>query len=628
MYRQILLGLGTLGVCLSLAAQGDRQLLFGDTHLHTSYSLDAYLNGNQSADPDTAYRWARGLPVIHPYHRARVRIGTPLDFLVVSDHAELMGVLRKVHRGEVEDGAMEDLGWWGNLKRWAIFKTMTRAVDRGTGGAVLNAYLPGTVDLTGRDPAAYASHTMAAPNPFGDTRVLETTAWHEIIDAAERHNRPGSFTSFLGWEWSSIPAGANLHRIVFTPDGGDVARQFLPFGSDESEYPEDLWQWLEDTQARTGARFIAMPHNSNVSRGFMYDRKTLRQQPITRDYAAQRLRWEPVSEMTQVKGDSETHPALSPQDEFADFETFAHVLAGDYEEYVATPADYVRSALKTGLALERQTGVNPYRFGMIGSTDSHPGLAAYEESNFWGKFARDSIPANKRSDGLLGGSKSTGWSMSASGLAAVWADDNTRADIFAAFQRREVYATSGTRLKVRVFAGCDFEQQQLEAADFAASGYAGGVPMGGVLPSGEGLAPRLMVRAEKDPRDGNLDRIQVIKGWLDESGQTHERIYDVAWSGGRELDASGRLPPVGNSVDLETGGYDNSIGAPTLAALWQDPDFDPRQTAFYYVRVLQIPTPRHSTLDAVALQSEVSAEMPATIQERAYTSPIWYAPDG
>ncbi len=521
MYRKILLGAGILCFSLSLAAREDRQLLFGDTHLHTSYSLDAYLNGNQSADPDTAYRWARGLPVVHPYHKARVQIGAPLDFLVVSDHAELMGVLRTVHRGEVEEGAMEDLGWWDNLKRWGIFKYMTWSLERGDGGQVLTSFLPPTVDLSGRDPVAFASHIRASGDPFGDTSVLETTTWHEIIAAAERHNAPGEFTSFTGWEWSSIPAGANLHRIVFTPDNGDIARQFLPFGSDESEYPEDLWTWLEQTQARTGARFIAMPHNSNVSRGFMYDRKTLKQQPITREYAERRLRWEPVSEITQIKGDSETHPDLSPGDEFADFETFAHVLAGTYEEYVATPADYARSALKTGLALQRQTGVNPYRFGMIGSTDSHTGLASYEENNFWGKFARDSIPTNKRVGDLLGGSKSTGWSMSASGLAAAWADDNTRDDIFAAFQRREVYATSGTRLKVRVFAGWDFTEAQLAGSDFAAAGYAGGVPMGGVLAAGEGEAPRLMIRAEKDPRSANLDRIQVIMGWLDARGAEH-----------------------------------------------------------------------------------------------------------
>jgi hypothetical protein len=433
----------------------------------------------------------------------------------------------------------------------------------------------------------------------------------------------------MGWEWSSIPAGANLHRIVFTPDGGEIARRFLPYGSDQSEYPEDLWAWLEDTEERTGARFIAMPHNSNVSKGFMYDRKTLKQKPITREYAERRLRWEPVSEITQIKGDSETHPALSPHDEFADFETFAHNLQGEYEEYRASAADYMRPALKTGLVLEQDTGVNPYRFGVIGSTDSHTGLASYEENNFWGKFARDSIPEKKRVDDLLGGSGSNGWSMSASGLAAAWAADNTRDAIFDAFQRREVYATSGTRIKVRLFAGWKFNEEDLQSGQFAELGYAGGVPMGGVLQrnaSDNGSVPMLMIRAEKDPANANLDRIQVIKGWLDASGAEKERIYDVAWSGERVPGPDGALPAIGNTVNLQDGSYSNTIGTPELSALWSDPDFNPGQSAFYYVRVLQIPTPRHSLLDGIALQTDVPREGPATIQERAYTSPVWYVP--
>ncbi len=615
---------GILASVAGLAsAQQDRQLLFGDTHLHTSYSLDAYLNGNQSADPDTAFRWARGLPVIHPYNRARVQIDTPLDFLVVSDHAELMGVLRAARRGTDE---LEDLGWWGNLKRWFMLKGMIWAVEDGTGGQVLNSFLPPKSDLEGRDPVAHASLANSRPNPFGDTTVVETTAWHEIIDTAAHHNIPGEFTAFTGWEWSSIPAGANLHRIVFTPDGQSIARQFLPYGSDQSEYPEDLWQWLEETEARTGARFIAMPHNSNVSKGFMYDRKTLKRQPITRDYAERRLRWEPISEITQIKGDSETHPKLSPDDEFADFETFAYNLQGEWEEYRATEADYMRSALKTGLELEKSTGVNPYQFGVIGSTDSHTGLASAEEANFWGKFARDSVPEGKVVDDLLGASGSDGWSMAAAGLAAVWSDANTRDDIFDAFLRRETYATSGTRLKVRVFAGWNFNEEDLDSDRFAEIGYEKGVPMGGELnlPANKApSAPALIIRAEKDPLGANLDRIQVVKGWIDASGSTHERIYNVAWAGERQLDVQGKLPAVGNTVDLANGSYSNDIGEPQLAALWLDPAYDPEQSAFYYVRVLEIPTPRHSLLDSLALKADPPGTVPATIQERAYTSPIW-----
>jgi hypothetical protein len=617
----------SIGWSQNLIAQETPQLLFGDTHLHTSYSFDAYLNKNQTADPDTAYRWAKGLPVIHPYNRARVQIETPLDFLVVSDHAELMGVIRAINQGTAE---MEDMGWWGNLKAWFAVTILNRAIEGGDGRAVFTKLLPVPAEVPGSDPVADPSNKMPT-STFGDTLATETTAWHDIVDAAERFNAPGEFTTFIGWEWSSIPTGANLHRIVFTPDGGDKGKQFIPYGSDQSQYPEDLWQWLEDTSERTGARFVAMPHNSNISKGYMYAETTLKGEPITAEYARRRMQWEPVSEVTQTKGDSETHPSVSPDDEFADFETYAHYIQQIAEEYKPTAADYARSALLTGLSLEQSTGVNPYQFGMIGSTDSHTGLSSPEEDNFWGKMARDSTPETKRRGGI--GDKqrgANGWSMSASGLAAVWAKENTREEIFAAFQRKEVYATTGPRLQVQVFAAWNFDEQVLEAADFAQQGYEQGVPMGGMLSAATqtaaGQRPQLMIRAQKDPTDANLDRIQVIKGWIDSVGQQHEQIFNVAWSGERELDGQGKLTGVGNTVDLSTAAYDNSIGAAQLSTLWTDADFDPAQRAFYYVRVLQIPTPRHSLYDAVALQVEAPEEGPATLQERAYTSPIWYTP--
>ncbi len=616
----------SIGLSQNLIAQESPQLLFGDTHLHTSYSFDAYLNKNQTADPDTAYRWAKGLPVIHPYNRARVQIGTPLDFLVVSDHAELMGVIRAINLGTAE---LEDLGWWGNLKAWFAVTMLNRAIEGGEGASIFKTLLPMPAEVPGADPVADPSNKMPT-STFGDTLPIETTAWHEIVDAAEHHNMPGEFTTFIGWEWSSIPTGANLHRIVFTPDGGDKAKQFVPYGSDQSQYPEDLWQWLEDTSKRTGARFVAMPHNSNISKGYMYAETTLKGKPITAEYARRRMRWEPVSEVSQIKGDSETHPSVSPDDEFADFETYSHYIQQVPEPYQPTPADYARPALLTGLALEQSIGVNPYQFGMIGSTDAHTGLSSAEEDNFWGKFARDSTPETKRRGGAIGNGGATGWSMSASGLAAVWARENTREEIFAAFQRKEVYATTGTRLQVQVFAAWDFDEQILEATDFAQQGYEQGVPMGGMLSAAtqtaEGQRPQLMIRAQKDPNNANLDRIQVIKGWVDSAGQQHEQIFNVAWSGERQLDGQGKLPAVGNTVDVNTAAYDNSIGAGQLSALWTDAEFDPAQRAFYYVRVLQIPTPRHSLYDAVALQTEVPEEGPATLQERAYTSPIWYTP--
>ncbi len=621
-----LTGLLWLALVQGALAEERTRLLFGDTHLHTSYSFDAYLNKNQTADPDTAYRWAKGLPVIHPYNRARVQIGTPLDFLLVSDHAELMGVIRALNLDTAEQ---EDLGLWRNLKRWFAVTMLNRAIAGGTGSDLFNSLLPLPAEKPGGDPVADAANELPT-NTFGDTLAAETTAWHEIIDAAERHNNPGQFTTFIGWEWSSIPTGANLHRIVFTPDAGDKARQFVPYGSDQSQYPEDLWQFLEDTRNRTGSRFVAMPHNSNISKGYMYAQTTLRGDPITAEYARRRMQWEPVSEVTQIKGDSETHPSVSPDDEFADFETYPHYIQQTPQKYVPEAADYARSALRLGLALEQKTGVNPYQFGMIGSTDSHSGLSSAEEGNFWGKFARDSTPQTKRSNDAIGGGKVTGWSMSASGLAAVWAKDNTREEIFAAFQRKEVYATTGTRLQVRVFGGWDFAADTLESTDFAALGYQQGVPMGGALAprayTDKEQAPQMMIRAVKDPNNANLDRIQVIKGWVDRGGAQHEQVYNAAWSGERQLDANGKLAAVGNTVDLDSTHYDNSIGAVELSTLWTDPNFDPQQRAFYYVRVLQIPTPRHSLYDGVALQSAPPEEGPATLQERVYTSPIWYTP--
>tara|TARA_R110002110_G_scaffold14698_1_gene67661 strand:+ start:87183 stop:89060 length:1878 start_codon:yes stop_codon:yes gene_type:complete len=611
---------------LASAAQEETRLLFGDTHLHTSYSFDAYLSKNQTADPDTAYRWAKGLPVIHPLNRTRVQINTPLDFLVVSDHAELMGVIRAINTDTAE---MEDLGIWGNLKRWFAVTMLNRAIEGGSGTDFFNSLLPMPPESPGGDPVLDPANELPA-GPFGDTLVTETNAWHEIVDSAERHNLPGHFTTFIGWEWSSIPTGANLHRIVFTPDSGALAKQFVPYGSDQSQYPEDLWSFLENTQEETGARFIAMPHNSNISKGYMYADTTLKGEPITDTYAARRMLWEPVSEVTQFKGDSETHPELSPNDPFADFETYTHYIQQVREDYVPRAADYIRPALLRGLTLEQGTGVNPYQFGFIGSTDSHSGLASAEEDNFWGKFARDSTPETKRGSDSIGDARATGWSMAAAGLAAVWAKDNTREEIFAAFQRKEVYATTGTRLQVRVFGGWNFDPMALESSEIASLGYELGVPMGGnlTLPvdaSGSGV-PQMMIQVMKDPKGANLDRVQVVKGWLDADGVEHEKIYNAAWAGDRELDNNGELRPIGNTVDLETGSYDNSIGAEELVALWTDPDFNADQRAFYYIRVLEIPTPRHSLLDALALQIEPPEEGPATLQERAYTSPIWYSP--
>ena len=606
-------------------AEPVKNVYFGDTHLHSSYSFDAFLNNNHSADPDTAYRWAKGQPVIHPYNRARVQIDTPLDFLVVSDHAEMLGVMRAVHE---DNFIKEDLGWIGNVKRWYSFWLMNRAIDSNTGLQFFSQFLPQNPTIESHsDPVQHPDNNISDLAIFGDTSKTSTLAWHDIVETADRHNDPGIFTSLLGWEWSSIPMGANLHRIVISPDGAEKGKQFLPYGSDQSQYPEDLWQWLDETQKQTGARFLAIPHNSNISKGYMFDDTTLRGEPITAEYARRRMQWEPVVEATQIKGDSETRSDFSPEDEFADFENYDYYIqVGKKNDYKASAADYIRPALKRGLSIGQQVGVNPYKFGLIGSTDAHTGLSTSEEGNFWGKMASDSTPETKERLGVQ--MRSNGWNMSASGIAAVWAEENTREAIYAAFKRKEVYATSGPRLRVQMFAGWDFPEGAESSESLSVIGSQFGVPMGGDLTAGDndGKAPVFLLRAVKDPLGANLDRLQVVKGWIDSAGQQQEKVYNVAWSDDRQLDASGNLSPVGNTVNLSSGRYDNSIGQPEFSLRWTDPDFDPQQSAFYYVRVLQIPTPRNGLLDSLALELDEPPRGAKTIQERAYSSPIWYQP--
>jgi hypothetical protein len=492
------------------------------------------------------------------------------------------------------------------------------------------------------------------PDAGLNSEAIRGTVWNEIIDAAERYNEPGKFTSFIGWEWTSTPDGANLHRVVFQPEGGEVAKRYLPFTSFDSSEPEDLWDWLDVTSEAVGASFVAIPHNQNISKGLMFSLAKSDGTPIDRAYAESRMRWERVVETTQIKGDSETHPNLSPTDEFADFETYDHAiesgvtkqvqLFGDAflgelseadrkyleenEERAAEVGSYSRTALMRGLAIEARVGVNPYKFGLIGSTDAHSGMSAAEEDNFWGKMALDSIPDNTFDPTkIVVPPTSYGIDMGAAGLAAVWAEENSRQAIFDAIRRRETYATTGTRLRVRFFGGWDFAAGEAEAPDLAAIGYSKGVPMGSDLPPGaDGKTPSFLIHAMKDPGHANLDRIQVIKGWVDDAGKPQEKIFDVALSDSRTVGRDGKVEPVGNTVDLATAGWSNTIGDAQLSTVWTDPDFDPAASAFYYVRVLQIPTPRNSLYDAVALNTPHPEDRAATIQERAYTSPIWYTP--
>jgi len=585
----------------SAADHPDRVLLWGDTHLHTKYSGDAYALQNRSLSPEESFRFAKGQPVIHPYTKTRVRLETPLDFLVVSDHAEYMGVFQLVESNDPQ------------LKKSKIGNLLLRNAARNDQAASFHL----------------VARSLNERKPYSEllTNEIRTPIWEKIVAAADAANDPGKFTAFIGWEWSSLPNGSNLHRVVFTPDGGDKARKFLPYSSLVDDRPESLWAWLEEQNKTSGIRFVAIPHNSNISTGLMFSELMSDGQPITAAYAQTRMKWEPVVEILQVKGSSETHPALSPNDEFAGHEIFEHVMSFGGKSEVGTGdiGNYARSAMKRGLEIEHKTGANPFKFGVIGSTDSHTGLSTAEEANFWGKYAIDGSPYHKTDVQLTPGAH--GIDMGAQGLAAVWADENTRTSIYDAFRRKEVYASSGPRIALRFFGGWDFKSKDAKARDLAKVGYDKGVPMGGDLSAApKEKAPRFLVRATHDPKSAFLDRIQIIKGWVDDKGASHEKIFNAALSGDREVDADGSVAPVGSTVDVATASYDNSIGNPELSVIWEDPEFNPAERAFYYARVLEIPTPRHSTYDAVALGEKISSSHPATIQERAISSPIWYTP--
>ena len=623
-------------------AQAQTQLLWGDTHLHSSYSVDAYMAGNRTADPDVGYRYAKGEPVVHPYTRTRVQILEPLDFLAVADHAEYLGVIPEIMDG---DGEQPEAGFFEKIKSQVMVSVLRYAIkDPLAGTKRFTGLLPEPEIQSGdtRDPIAAAIKagtdgglgSLGLINEEAATRI-SASQWTKSMQAADRHYAPGQFTTLVGWEWSQTASGANLHRIIVSDTDGKTASSFDPVGSDDAPYPEQLWDQLDVLSKATGADFVSIPHNSNLSKGYMFSKTTLKGLPITADYATKRVKWEPLVEATQIKGDSETHPDLTPDDEFADFENFNFYLQAfpQAQGYKIQKGDTVRSALKNGLELQANIGVNPFKVGMIGSTDAHSAIASAEEPNFWGKVATDSTPENKRRDdpdGYADGKQGfNGWNMSASGLAAVWSTDNSRESIIAAMKRRETYASTGPRIRVRMFAGWHFATADAMSPDIADIGYAQGVPMGGELTKApEGGAPHFLIRATKGPIDHNLDRVQVIKAWLGSDGEAQERIFDVVWSGDRQPNAHGKLPAVGNTADIRTGKTANTIGTVELATVWADPEFDPARSAVYYVRVLQIPTVRHSQLDAIALGIDTPYEGPATIQERAYTSPVWYTPAG
>jgi hypothetical protein len=584
-----------------------QRVFWGDTHLHTTYSPDAGMVGNFNLGPADAYRFARGEQV-EANNGMQVKLVRPLDFLVVSDHAEYQGLM-PVLRGGDRELLENEVG-----KRWYNW------FKEGPEGQI-KVFLEFAEDL----------NTNTARIPFAD---IARSTWDFMGETADEYDQPGKFTAFIGYEWTSTPRGNNLHRVVIFKDGADKATQIVPFSSFDSTDPEDLWSFLANYEAKTGGRVLAIPHNSNLSNGLMFDTKTLNGGPLTRAYALARTRFEPLHEVTQMKGDSETHPKLSPEDEFADYETWgtANLTGTAAQTDDMLPGNYARSAVKRGMELQSEIGVNPFKQGFIGSTDSHTSLATAGENNFFGKASMVE-PGPERWEHVMIESQTdpslTTWAsdMTASGLAAVWATENTRAALFEAMERRETYATTGPRMLVRVFAGWDFTPEDMHRSDFAAHGYAKGVPMGADLttaPAGE--APSLVIRALRDPDGANLDRVQVVKGWLDANGEAQERVYDVACADNRAVRDRRCEREVGSTVDVATASYTNTIGDPLIFAHWTDPDFDPTTHAFYYVRVLEIPTPRWTAYDAFRFNVDMSDDIPMVHQERAYTSPIWYTP--
>jgi len=585
-------------------------VLWGDTHLHTSNSLDARALG-ATLGPEEAFRFARGDEVTSS-HGQRLRLSRPLDFLVVSDHSDGMGAMNEIVAGN------PDLMRNPTLRDWH---------DRIVQG--------GATAVEAAIEVVYAFAGIAGP-PIPE-EVLDPKfvggVWRRYLETAERYNDPGRFTALIGYEWTSTENGNNLHRNVLYRDGADLARRMNPFTTAESFNPEDLWRWMETYEETTGGRVLAIAHNGNLSNGTMFPVETnpATGQPLTGDYARNRIRWEPVYEITQIKGDGEAHPFLSPNDEFADYGTWDKNNLGPFAKAEdMLQREYAREAFKNGLLLEDRLGTNPYKFGVIGSTDSHTALATAEEENFFGKVShvepspeRMMKPFAEFTEELVW----EGWSMVASGYAAVWAAENTREAIFDAIERKEVYGTTGPRITVRFFGGWRFEVADANNRLPGDVGYSKGVPMGGDLSAAPaGQAPSFLVAALKDPYSGNLDRVQIVKGWLDSAGETHEHVYDVVWSGNRRPGADGRLSSVGNTVDVENATWTNTIGAAELITVWEDPDFDPRQKAFYYARVLEIPTPHWTAYDALRFGVELPDEAPKSHQERAYTSPIWYTP--
>jgi len=591
------------------------RVYWGETHLHTGLSLDAGLFGN-ILGPEDAYRFARG-EEIKSSTGLPVKLSRPLDFLVVADHSDMMGLATDIQNGAPNIMAVPKGKEWaegfakgGEAAGKAAFDLITHFAQMKVPEQLLKDYSPGS--------------------------PIYNKVWERIIKAGDHFNDPGRFTALIGYEWTSVPKGNNLHRNVILRDDGSRARQVLPLTTLPpvgTQDPLDLYQWLADYEAKTGGQAFALAHNGNLSNGWMFPMvETYAGGKVDKKYVKLRAKWEPLYEVTQIKGDGEAHPFLSPNDEFADYETLdkGNLDLTALKKPDMLQREYAREALKNGLVLENKFGTNPYKFGMVGATDSHTSLSTAEEENFFGKSTSAEPSATRAVHPFVKAKLGAieGYELSASGYQGVWASENTREAIFDAMERKETYATTGPRIPVRFFGGWEFNNNDLRSRAPAFRGYEKGVPMGSDLSKApKGKAPSFMVYALRDPIGANLDRIQIIKGWLDKKGKTHEKIYDVAVSDGRKIGKDGRCKtPVGNTVDLEAATWLNTIGASELAMVWTDPDFDPKQKSFYYARVIEIPTPRWVVYDKVRLGTKLPKEAKLIHQERAYTSPIWYTP--
>jgi hypothetical protein len=585
---------------------------WGDTHLHTGMSMDAGAFGARLTPAD-AYRFARGEELTSSTG-LQVKLSRPLDFLVVADHSDNMGFFPRLYEGDPEMLADPTGRRWYDMVQEGGQSGVDAAVE------IIVAFSQG----------AFPKALESLPGT-----PAYRSAWEETMEAAEEYNDPGNFTAFIGYEWTSNTGGNNLHRVIVYRDGAEKASVMEPYTTLKplgSDNPRDLWKWMESYVEKTGGQLLAIGHNGNLSNGIMFpivDSFTGKKVDLA--YAETRAKWEPLYEATQIKGDGEAHPFLSPDDEFADYETWdqGNLDLSVLKEDDMLQYEYARSALAIGLELEKKLGVNPYKFGMIGSTDSHTGLATAAEENFFGKHS-GAEPNPKRWEhpmAKIGDVEYTGWSMVSSGYAAVWASENTREAIFDAMRRKETYATTGPRMLVRFFGGWDFTAEDAQNRLPGALGYTKGVPMGGNLSAASsGKSPSFLVAALKDPLSGNLDRIQIVKVWIEGKDKRMEKVYDVVWAGDRQPGSDGKLPPVGNTVDVANATWTNTIGAPELIKVWTDPDFDADQHAAYYVRVLEIPTPRWTAYEAKRFGVKMAPEVPMVTQERAYTSPIWYTP--